>query len=119
MRFSLAILGILFAAHASAAPPQTSQLVRGKTSPAEAEDILGMPEDVVISRDGSMVLIYTVGQALPGEAATQSLISLAAIGPAAKAAHSTRTIGVRFGPDLTYQGYTATGTIDGNGLASR
>ena len=67
---------------------QDGTLVKGKTTPADAEDAFGAPIALSVARDGGITLVY----------------------PAAVLAAGTKDragrVGLHFTPDLTYDGYT-------------
>jgi hypothetical protein len=116
MRFRLGLAGVLLATHAVAASPTKPALVPGATSPAEAEELFGMPTDIVVARNGAITLLYPYERIEPGLPGPHPVVTLAASikRPAA------RMVAVHFGPDLTYQGYSALpATLGAAGFASR
>jgi hypothetical protein len=80
------------------------QLVKGKTTPAEAEDAFGMPIALSVGRDGALTLVYPASRFAGGTRGAA---------PAVVLASSTGTaisrVRLRFTADLTYDGYTLSG----------
>jgi hypothetical protein len=74
--------------------------VRGRTTPAEIEDVLGRPLGVTVVRHGGLALVYSYAQWRRVMAGSAPVVSPAALGEGAG------MVSVRFGPDLTYQGVT-------------
>jgi hypothetical protein len=80
------------------------QLVKGKTTPAEAEDAFGMPIALSVGHDGALTLVYPASRFANGALGFAPTVVLAS-----STSGTVSRVRLRFTPDLTYDGYTLSG----------